>query len=710
MRRKLFIFTMALVAVIYVADCFDIPLRKDKLSQFEGQFNDYTGKIISVEEKDYKYYKVEIRINTVGGKKFRSNENVLLNYYGIIEKPYDMLYRNISFVASFAKAQETRNPHCFNYRKYLKSEGIGMTGTLGAFEIQNSEVTAANLRTRRKYEFSLPERFERFILKKKYEFERMVPEEVRSITLGVLFGDTDDLDEETYDSFRRNGTAHILAVSGLHVGILYGIYDRLQRKRKSRMLDLVFFFMLFTYGTLALWSTSIKRATIMIIASRIGKEFDLRYDSLTGLSFAALIIIMANPYAIFGVSFQMSFLAIMSIKFFEKVMPRNMPEVLVPTVSVTIGLGLYQAYVFNYFSFISVFVNIPIVYLAGYIVPCAIAAFMLFLMASGIGPFEMLLTGLGKLIVFINEFASLRGKSAIDLASWNAGIVALIMFTLFFSVSETRYILNKRNNKEIIFKIYTCAVIFCLFIAKTTFSPITHDDIIFCDVGQGDCIHVRYGETNILIDGGGSANYNTGKNTLKPYLLKNGVTDIDLAFVTHMHTDHFKGIEELSECFRIKKMVTESVAGEKYSVNDLSIETLWPLSIDEGGQEENSNCSVFLIRYGKYKIMVTGDLDEKGEKELISYYRGKGMENILKCDILKVGHHGSKTSTSEEFIQTVRPAIAVVQVGKNSFGHPTEEVLERLKNYGISVYRNDICGAIGFRLKSDKISVHTVIR
>ena len=228
------------------------------------------------------------------------------------------------------------------------------------------------------------------------------------------------------------------------------------------------------------------------------------------------------------------------------------------------------------------------------------------------------------------------------------------------------------------------------------------------DVGQGDCIHLRAGRKNILIDGGGKIEYNTGKRTLKPYLLKNGAGKIDAALATHLHTDHYKGLTELQECMRVEKLYKEMTAGSTLKITDnIRIETLWPLEIKEkNAQDENKNCSVFMIYYDKYKILVTGDLDSEGEREMIRYYGNSGR---LRADVLKIGHHGSKTSTCEEFLKCVSPKIAVVQVGKNTYGHPASETLQRLEKQGCMLFRNDRDGAIGLCLKEESIQIHTVL-
>lgn len=211
-----------------------------------------------------------------------------------------------------------------------------------------------------------------------------------------------------------------------------------------------------------------------------------------------------------------------------------------------------------------------------------------------------------------------------------------------------------------------------------------------------------------MIDGGGKIDYNVGKKILKPYLLKNRVSNVDLAIATHLHTDHFKGLKELQEEGMIKNMKSGIAAGKTFSVSeDVKIETLWPLTLEgDEIQDENDNCSVFMVYFNNFKILVTGDLDEAGERKMIEFY---GKEEKLKADILKVGHHGSKTSTSDEFLNAVSPEYAVIQVGKNNYGHPDIKIIEKCRKRGIIVLRNDTHGAVGFSFKEGKIQHHEMM-
>ena len=227
-------------------------------------------------------------------------------------------------------------------------------------------------------------------------------------------------------------------------------------------------------------------------------------------------------------------------------------------------------------------------------------------------------------------------------------------------------------------------------------------EIVFVDVGQGACTHIRSGSVNVLIDGGGDRERNIGKNVLKPYLMKNGAGSVDLSVATHEDMDHIKGLEELSECFRANVPVTKCTAGKRFCLTEeIYIDVLWPLEHDEAPQG-NESSSVFMINYRGINVMITGDLDIDGEKEMIKHYESMGRSEILKADVLNVGHHGSHNSTSDELLDMVSPEIAVIQVGRNNYGHPRDEVLKRLEDHGVMIFRNDTMGAVGLDIAEVK--------
>ena len=245
--------------------------------------------------------------------------------------------------------------------------------------------------------------------------------------------------------------------------------------------------------------------------------------------------------------------------------------------------------------------------------------------------------------------------------------------------------------------------------------------IHFVDVGQGDCTFITTPQNKtILIDGGGSMSeeYDVGKSTLLPYILDRGYTKLDYVFISHFDQDHVGGILTILEELRvgqvyISKQEQDSENYQKFLkiVKDKKIQVkvlkqgdclkieknlyfdiLWP--IEEQIQENvlNNNAMVMKLRYGKFSMLFTGDIEAIGEEKILDFYKEKG-ESILKSDVLKVAHHGSKTSTTQSFFEKVNPKICLIGVGKNNmFGHPTAEVLERIN--GTKIYRTDEDGEI----------------
>ncbi len=695
LRRKLFLFVIMIIFAIVIFYYSDVSLIHDNLEEYRDKEVSYEGEIVSIESYDEEKISFVINVNKADGKEIKGRSNVLINLYESDIQPWQIFKAFVKFECTVNTPEAASNPGCFDYRKHLLSRGITGKGSIKEIYIEESSSGLIN---------NLQQR----LLKARYSFSLSVSEESRGILMGLLFGETDFLDEDIYEEFRNNGTAHILAVSGLHVGILYIWIKKLIGKRKSLLSLAVVAMILFTYCFLSMWSISAVRASCMIIMAVYASYRDRRYDMLTAGSFIALIMIVQNPYVVFNTGFQMSFIAVTSVAFFLKRMPSGIPDSIAVMISVNLGLCLYQIYVFNYFSLSSFAANIPVVYLAGIIVPFSLLRFITYYVLGNVEFLEIITDSLAYVIMRINEIMSFDGKISWDITSPPLWMVILLYICLFFLASEYFEIMCLRGQFKKICLIICCAAAFAAFIGIKSHEPISYDDLVFVNVGQGDCLHIKTGNKNIMIDGGGKIDYNVGKKILKPYLLKNRVSNVDLAIATHLHTDHFKGLKELQEEGMIKNMKSGIAAGKTFSVSeDVKIETLWPLTLEgDEIQDENDNCSVFMVYFNNFKILVTGDLDEAGERKMIEFY---GKEEKLKADILKVGHHGSKTSTSDEFLNAVSPEYAVIQVGKNNYGHPDIKIIEKCRKRGIIVLRNDTHGAVGFSFKEGKIQHHEMM-
>ena len=611
-------------------------------------------------------------------------EKLLLSYYRELKNYPYLTGCTIKVRCTPEKPAEAGNPRTFDYSLYLKSQRIYRIAAAESIEFAAHPSGIYNKVKNRV-----------FCAREQMLSDMKLSGGAEGFLRGVLFGDTKGLDEEIYREFRENSTAHILAVSGLHVGMLYGIYKKLYRKKKSLLLTAVFAAVLLLYGTTTLWSVSVSRAVILILFSLAADFLNRRFDMLTALSFAALLSVFVNPYVIFGAGFQMSFLAVLCIVFLTPKIEKYIGAGSAAAVSVQLGLMPYMAYTFNYISLMGFLCNIPVVFLVSVLVPLGIGAFFLYLGTGMIFPFfSAVCEGISVMIIKVNHMFAAADILSFDTVSPPLAAVVLFYILLFFASSEYFFVYVRRKNFRKFFLPAAAAVLAAAVAFYAGTSPFDRASAVFVDVGQGDCLHLKTAEgRNIFIDGGGSIRYNVGEKTLKPYLLKNGVKSLDLAAATHLHTDHFLGLSQLAEVFPVKAFLTEGEAGQRFSIGENQwLELLWPLKKDADSDDENLNSLIFKVHLGGLTILVTGDLTEEGEELLLERYKGT---NKLSADILKVAHHGSNYSTCDRFLEAVKPAAAVISVGKNNYGHPGDKVIEKLQKKGIMIFRTDRDGAVG---------------
>ena len=649
-----------------------------------------------------------------------------------------------------------RNPNCFDYALYLRSIGVIKTmrcDSVAVLPVQPFTESPRSFIRNRVYTVR-----EDFISRLTAETD----EGTGSLIRALMFGDKGSLDEDVLDSFRKNGTAHILAVSGLHIGIIYGFILKLWRWRRGwafLLFNTVFFVL---YAAAAGFSPSVTRAVFMVLLHITAGIRCRRYDLANAAFLVFTAVILHNPYMVFNSGFQMSFLAVLSLTLVLPYLKRFYSGIFLASAAVQIGLGPFMLYSFNYMSVLAVIINVPVVALAGIIVPAALVSMAL--SAVDMSAFDMsafdlsagLLKPMCEVLVRLNEVTQTDGITTFQFASppiW--AMAGYYLCLLMFATEEGRLRLIRASSKG------RHVVMMLLVIAamSTVFTAFASDgfrgcDLTFVDVGQGDCVCVRADAGLLsrkrcyLFDGGGSADYNVGKKVLREYLLKNGVFHVDAAFVTHLHTDHYKGICELAKegtvdriyvyeanALKIQQIIEETglaedrigylAAGDMvdldgvHNSNSVYVDVLHPkrksaseyrgLIADE--TDENLLSLVFKVTFsgkgGSTSVLITGDMGEEGETEL-----SRTARSGLKADILKVGHHGSKTSSTDSFLAAVRPTIAVIQVGKNNmYGHPTPEAIERLTAAGAEIYRNDLMGAVGFDIRRGKVKeVKTMIR
>ena len=712
MRRPAVLLAFIMAAAILVTDSIT-GYTADYLESFNGDNAAVTGTVTSVVKKDDEYFKLQLSdvsiISDNGAKSYK--KKILVNVYSDIKEYRTVLWDRIYVSGEVSIPKERSNPKTFDYRRYLKSIGIRCIITAENMQtVKKAGGIAALLKTAKCRTADI--------------FESVIGDEA-AVVMGLLFGETSGIDEDIIETFRRGGTAHVLAVSGLHLGLLYSFLCRFKRKKRSIPADIAIVLFLTAYTALAGFTASVVRACLMIFIHIAGNHLNRRYDLVSSSCVSMIIILAVNPMQIYSAGFQMSFLAVITLGIMIPLIQKKIKGILLPMIAVQTGMVPYTMYTFNYVSLTSVISNIPVYFIAAAMIPAGISVIALCWLPVIAKPAAMITALFVKLLLWCNDFTYMGGVFTFDVASPSVIFLAVYYIFIFYICSEEGQIAVIRRNCKKIAAVFAAAVICGAGCSAYLSDGFEKTDMVFADVGQGDCLHIKAGGKNILIDGGGSYNYNTGKSTLKPYLLKNGVTKVDMAIATHLHTDHYQGLKELSQTYRIKKLgvyeansVNENslkkefktdeilylAAGDVINISkDVYIEILSPRrgnALDE--EDENKNSLVLRVNVKGSSVLMTGDIDENGEKALIS-------DADVKCDILKVAHHGSRYSSCEKFIGAASPEIAVIQVGKNTYGHPSDEVIKRLKEHKITVLRNDKQGAVGIKVnKAGKTEIVTM--
>ena len=701
MRRPAVLIAFIMAVVILVTDS-STGYTSDYLEGLEGNNAAVTGRVVSIVKKDDEYFKLQLSdvsiISDNGARSYK--KKILVNVYSDIADYRTVLWDRVYITGEVSIPKERSNPGTFDYRRYLKSIGIRCIITAENIEnVKKAGGIAALLKSAKCRTADI--------------FESALGDD-SAVVMGLLFGETSGIDEDIIETFRRGGTAHVLAVSGLHLGLLYSFLCRFKRKKRSIPADIAIVLALSAYTALAGFTASVVRACLMIFIHIAGNHLNRRYDLISSTCVSMIIILAVNPMQIYSAGFQMSFLAVITLGIMIPLIQKKIKGILLPMIAVQTGMVPYTMYVFNYVSLTSVISNIPVYFIAAAMIPAGISV-IAFCWLPVIAKPAAMITGLFvKLLLWCNDFTYMGGVFTFDVASPSVIFLAVYYIFIFYMCSEAGQIALIRRNYKKIAAVFAAAVICGAGCSVYLSDGFEKTDMVFVDVGQGDCLHIKAGGKNLLIDGGGSFNYNVGKSTLKPYLLKNGVTKIDMAIATHLHTDHYQGLKELSQTYRIKKLgvyeansVNENHLKKEFKTDEIlylaagdvinmgrnvSVEVLSP---DRGNpldeKDENKNSLVLRVNVKGSSVLMTGDIDEKGEKTLIA-------DTDIKADILKIAHHGSRYSSCEKFIAVAAPKIAVIQVGKNTYGHPSEEVIKRLEEHKITVLRNDEQGAVGIRV------------
>ena len=597
--------------------------------------------------------------------------------------------------------------------------------------------------------FSVREKIYQFRLDCYEKLFRIFEEDTASLAGAILLGIKSDVEEEVKGLYQEAGIFHLISISGLHISFIgLSIYRILRKCTGSFGLSGVITgaFLMF-YAILCGESVSALRAVIMALVMMTAWYLGRTYDLLSALSLAAILLLLDSPYHLYQAGFQLSFGAVLGICLVSKEFTKAFANEnkLLEMVFSNLGIQFTTLPLILYY-----YCEIPVYSLALnlILVPCMSLVLGSGLFALVLGFFSLSLGKFagGVMEVLLNLFEIFAGLSLkLPYANIRWGqpeikFIILYYVLMFFSV----YFLSKLNYKreELLkeekeikdvkgwagCKKYVYLFIMCLscFLLKYHNKPELM--VTMLDVGQGDCLVMEAKDVGVfLVDGGSTDIKNVGKYRILPYLKAQGIKEIQGIFVSHMDSDHISGIKELLDAVKQGEFQIESVYLSDISQKDeayLSLEeeiknlkipivlvsrgmklnkgmfTLNILQPEKEGyyQSENEASMVFQLGYGEFTMLFTGDVEGKGEKELLE----QGMLDDI--DVLKVAHHGSEYTTSQEMLDIVKPEISLISCGKdNSYGHPHKELLERLEGVNSKIYITKEVGAV--TLETDGVSV-----
>ncbi|HHY23184.1 MAG TPA: DNA internalization-related competence protein ComEC/Rec2 [Clostridiaceae bacterium] len=694
-----------------------------------------TGQVIEVNGAN------QISEATVNGKillsiyqKDLSNEKTKLLEYG----------REIEVTGILTLPTGRRNPGGFDYRRYLAGSRVSAIIYAKGREIKTGNLSGRNILVRTG--IAIRDRIVEVI-------NNSLPKEQAALMNAMLTGYREELPEDLKEAFSDSGLIHIMAVSGLHVGFIMLPFVFLFKKigLKKKIANPIIIFILFIYTLITGYQPSVIRAVIMATIILLGQMTWREPDTLTSISFALIVILLWNPHMLFNIGLQLSFAATASIVllnknikeiFKSKPISQYIPDavfgVLSTTISAQIGVLPITIINFNKVSMVSILSNLLAAPVAGVIIIIG----MIMALLGQISIFLSKIIGyvncvLLTFVIFVSKISTKLPFAVIKSVTPSILLIIVYYITVwFFFWFKPKYKIRVKTKFYVISTVLLITLILIISIIPGEM------EVVFLDVGEGDSAFIQTptGKT-VLIDGGGEKGksddeLNTGEKVIIPFLCDYGVSKLDLVVATHAHEDHIIGLIKV-----LSEMKVDNVAIPNYiidnefdrlldicrekrvKVNYLNqgdyikldkrtyFEVLNPPGRTEVGELSLNNSSVVLkLCYRDMEILFTGDVEKEGENRIIRNIPNQIVDRVdIRADILKVAHHGSSTSSTQEFLDLVKPKAAIISVGRNNYNHPSNDVIERLNQKGTRIFRTDLNGAILIRSNGKIIKIKVMV-
>ncbi len=653
---------------------------------------------------------------------------------------------------SLRRPRNFGNPREFDYESYLARRGVFVT----AFAYGDDRFRLCG---------QSPSAFawlDDYRARVAVAFARHLRSPTREILAALVLGDDEQLPREVRRRFAEAGVSHVLSISGLHIGLVAAVAFALARWLLSRSrwlllrarvpklaaascLGPVLF-----YAAVARGGVATGRALIMLAAMVIAVLVDRERDVVVAIAAAALAICVLWPGSVLDVSFQLSFVSVLALvlgvegywRWWRRLEQERLLHLRGRRWRWVRGAGAYfavsfcallgtaplTAYHFNRISPIGLVANPVVVPLLGTAaVGLGLVGAVAVPLCAPLAAGAIVLAGAAidwgtRLAVF---FSSLPGASLRVVTP--TPVELLLVYPLLLAAFCWR---GRRRCVAIAVLAVALAADLGLAVRQRYFGDSLR--LTFLSVGQGDCAVLRFpGADVMVVDGGGLAGFDVGERVVGPYLWSERIGRLDQVVLTHPQADHYGGLAFLAEEFRPREFWDngESAAAEGYRrlrravgasgaaqlrvaagyrrhLGGCTIEALNPPAAAPPAADPNDHSVVLRVACGAARLLLTGDLEEEGERRLLA------LGGDLRSDVLKVGHHGSRTSSSVAFLDAVRPRAAVISAGfGNRFGFPHAVVLEALTADGARVYRTDTDGAVQVEMRFDgRMRVRTARR
>ena len=661
---------------------------------------------VTIEASDYSY-EADYGSAVEGSVKLNDEQYKVKAYLHTKEEvaPGDTVTGTFRFRLTTAGGNEDPTSH--------RSEGIFLL----AYPVGNATIQKCEEVSLQHY----PAIWRRQLLNRIYE---LFPEQTGDFAAALLLGEHSGIDYETVTAFQLSGISHIIAVSGLHVSILFGlIYTLLARRRVLSCVIGIPILILF--AAVAGFTPSITRACIMQSLMLVAMVLDREYDPPTSLAFAVLSMLAINPMTILSVSFQLSVGCMLGIFLFsEKIRlwmlkPLDKKELnskfliklwkgIAASASVSVSASVITtplvAYYFGCVSLVSVVTNVLIIWVISFIFYGVILCLIVSALSAGFaGVLAWVVSVPIAFVLMTAKFMANLPMAAVYTSNlytmiWLCG--AYILLAIF--------LMQKNRQPKLLL---TCiAFIFLLSQLFAWFEPMQDDfRVTMLDVGQGQSILLQSDGKTFLVDCGGDYD-ETAADTAAEALLSQGISRVDGIIVTHYDADHAGGVGYLLTRINTDRLIMPYIEDEDmisqvlvnrtsgavdYVQQDMLFEfgsTKMSIFAPFNYYSGNESSICILFQREDCGILITGDRGELGESALLRDH------TIPEVGVLVAGHHGSAGSSSNALLEAVSPQISLISVGEeNRYGHPSDKVLDRLKDVGCEIYRTDIHGTIVFR-------------